>query len=66
LPEWVGHRPGEAEALALTGDLRDEIGQRVQARRSWRLAADIFGELNDARADELMARARSVTTGSAG
>lgn len=58
LSREVGHRPGEAEALALTGDLQDEVGQQVQARRSWRLAASIFGELGDSRADDLLARAR--------
>ena len=58
LSREVGHRPGEAEALALAGDLQDEIGQRIQALRSWRLAAAIFGELGDARAGDLPARAR--------
>jgi tetratricopeptide (TPR) repeat protein len=58
LSQEVGHRPGEAEALAVTGDVQEDIGQSVQARRSWRAAAEIFSELGDARADELLARAR--------
>lgn len=57
LSREVGHRPGEAEALTLAGDLMGEAGQLGQARRSWRLAAVILGELGDSRADELAARA---------
>jgi tetratricopeptide (TPR) repeat protein/transcriptional regulator with XRE-family HTH domain len=66
LSREVGHRPGEAEALTLTGDLQDDIGQNLQARRSWRVAARIFAELGDARADELMAKVRSVAARATG
>jgi tetratricopeptide (TPR) repeat protein/DNA-binding XRE family transcriptional regulator len=56
LSREVGHRPGEAEALALIGDLEDEAGRPAEARRSWQLAGAIFDELADPRAEELLAR----------